>query len=145
MSAWASGWKADVAALEDSAPVRVRYAETDAMGWVYYANYFSYFEVGRTELIRGAWKPYRELEREGLWLPVVESGCRYLRGARYDDLLRIQTRLTIPSPARLRFDYRVIREPDEELLAEGYTIHCFATPDGKPQAVPRELRKLISG
>jgi acyl-CoA thioester hydrolase len=130
--------------LEDSAPVRVRYAETDAMGWVYYANYFSYFEVGRTALMRRAWKPYRELEREGLWLPVVESGCRYRRGARYDDLLRIRTRLTLSSPARLRFDYRVTREPDEELLAEGFTVHCFATPDGKPCSVPRELRRLIS-
>ena len=144
MSVWASGWRADVPPLEDSAPVRVRYAETDAMGWVYYANYFSYFEVGRTELMRRAWKPYRELEREGLWLPVVESGCRYRRGARYDDLLQIRTRLTIPSPARLRFDYRVIREPDEELLAEGFTVHCFAAPDGKPRSVPRELRRLIS-
>jgi acyl-CoA thioester hydrolase len=75
---------------------------------------------------------------------VIEIGCRYLRGARYDDLLRINTRLTIPTPARLRFDYRVIREPDGELLAEGFTIHCFAAPDGKPCGVPRELRSLVS-
>jgi acyl-CoA thioester hydrolase len=133
-----------VAALEDSASVRVRYAETDAMGWVYYANYFSYFEVGRTELMRRVWKPYRELEGEGLWLPVVETGCRYLRGARYDDRLRIDTRVMSPSPARLRFDYRVKLEPDGELLAEGYTIHCFVTPDGKPCAVPHELQALLS-
>jgi acyl-CoA thioester hydrolase len=144
MSEWVSGWKADAPAREDCATVRVRYAETDAMGWVYYANYFHYFEVARAELMRRAWKSYRELEDEGVMLPVVESHCRYVRGARYDDELRIRTRLTIPSGARLRFDYRVLRGQDQELLAEGYTVHCFVSPDGKPRPVPRELRNVVA-
>jgi acyl-CoA thioester hydrolase len=144
MREWASGWKADLPALTDSTSIRVRYAETDAMGWVYYANYYQYFEVGRTELIRRAWKPYSELERDGFWLPVVESGCRYFRGARYDDLLLVNTRLTLPSAARVRFDYRVVRERDETLLAEGFTVHCFLTPESKPVAVPMELRNLVA-
>lgn len=144
MKEWVSGWKADLPAHADSTFIRVRYAETDAMGWVYYANYYQYFEVGRTELIRRAWKPYSELEHDGFWLPVVESGCRYFHGARYDDMLRVNTRLTIPSGARIRFDYRVLRERDDALLAEGFTVHCFLTPSGKPVAVPAELRNLVA-
>ena len=144
MREWASGWTADLPALDDATSIRVRYAETDAMGWVYYANYFQYFEVGRTELSRRAWKPYSELEREGFWLPVVESGCRYHRGARYDDSVLVRTRLTLPSAARVRFDYRVVRERDDTLLAEGFTVHCFLTTEGRPVAVPVELRTLVA-
>jgi len=143
MREWVSGWKADVPAREDCTTVRVRYAETDAMGWVYYANYLNYFEVGRTELIRHVWNSSRELEDAGMVLPAGESYCRYLRGARYDDELRIRTRLTIPSGARVRFDYRVTRGENEEPLAEGYTIHCVVSPDGKPRPVPRELRDAV--
>ena len=142
MKKWDFGSKPDVPYIEDRTKLRVRYAETDAMGWVYYATYLSYFEVGRTELIRSAWKPYREIEENGLRLPVVEAGCRYIRGARYDDELDIHTRIILPTAFRLRFDYRIVREG--LLIAEGHTIHCFVGSNGKPVIIPPELTALFA-
>ena len=127
--------------MEHSSTIRVRYADVDAMGWVYYANYLTYFEVGRTELIRQVWRSYRAIEEQGWLLPVIEAGCRYLRGARYDDLLEVHSRMSFPTAVRVRFDYRITREA--ELLAEGYTIHCFTTRAGKPVAIPRDLRAVV--
>src|SRR2546426_9501538 len=89
--------------------VRVRYAETDKMGVVYYANYFVWFEVGRTDLLRNSGSTYRDLEAEGISLPVIEAHCEYLRSACYDDELEIQTTGTLLSPIRVEFDYKVIR------------------------------------
>lgn len=134
--------KVDVLIIEDRTSVRVRYAETDAMGWVYYGNYFGYFEVGRTELIRKVWKSYREIETGGLRLPVVEASCRYYRGARYDDEVTILSRLSLPTALRLRFDYSLFC--DEMRIAEGMTIHCFVGATGKPIAIPQELSKLFN-
>lgn len=133
--------KAD-AGLEDSTTVRVRYAETDAMGWVYYAVYLHYFEVGRTELIRKAWKSYREIEENGLKLPVLEAGCKYFRGAHYDDLLRIESRMSLLSGARIRFDYRILIDHENVLCAEGFTEHCFVSEAGRPVPIPKEMREL---
>src|SRR6201987_2314265 len=89
--------------------VRVRYAETDKMGVVYYANYLVWFEVGRTELLRGAGWTYREMEVEGFSLPVVEAQCAYRQPARYDDELDVRTRGTLLSPVRVEFTYEVVR------------------------------------
>ncbi len=122
--------------------MRVRYAETDAMGWVYYATYLCYFEVGRTELIRESWKPYREIEQQGIRLPVVESGCRYVSGARYDDELEIRTHMTLPSAYRVRFDYEIRRIGDNQEIARGFTEHCFLAVDDKLVRAPQELRDL---
>ncbi|RPH94937.1 acyl-CoA thioesterase [candidate division KSB1 bacterium] len=144
MKKWATGSKPELPGLEDSTSLRVRYAETDAMGWVYYANYFTYFEVGRTEMIRRSWRSYSDLEHEGYRLPVIESHCRYFHGARYDDQLDIQTRLTLPTALRLHFEYRVVRVNDGKLLAEGFTVHCFLGESGKPVPVPAELRMLVT-
>ncbi len=101
----ASGWNENRVAHEFTTTVRVRYAETDAMGWVYYGCYFVYFEIGRTELMRELWCPYSEIEKNGVRLPVVSTGCRFWAGARYDDLLRIVTGVSVLSAYRLRFDY----------------------------------------
>jgi len=144
MRRWASGLKAEPPGLDGVTTLRVRYGETDAMGWVYYGTYFLYFEVGRTELIRAAWKSYREIEDTGLRLPVVEASCRYLRGAKYDDLLEIRSRMTLPSAYRVRFDYAVHRQQDAELLAEGFTEHCFVSTTGSPVKIPVELRSVVS-
>lgn len=142
MKKWDFGSKGNEPFIADRTKLRVRYAETDAMGWVYYATYLSYFEVGRTELIRNAWKPYREIEAGGLKLPVVEAACRYVRGARYDDELDINTHLTLPTAFRIRFDYRILR--DGLLIAEGQTIHCFVGQNGKPVVIPPELTALVA-
>ena len=114
--------------------LRVRYAETDAMGVVYYANYLTWFELGRTDWIRAHGVTYREMEEHGILLPVVEARCSYRASARYDDPVRVATTATALTPARISFAYRVTRpEPDggETLLAEGGTDHVFITREGK--------------
>jgi len=137
----ASGWSENGAAREFATTVRVRYAETDAMGWVYYGCYFVYFEIGRTELMRERWRPYSEIEKNGMRLPVVSTGCHFWAGARYDDLLRIVTRASILSAYRLRFDYRIFLS--EKILCEGFTEHCFVSQNGRLAKVPRELVEIV--
>jgi len=83
--------------------IRVRYAETDQMGIVYYANYFIWFEVGRTDLLRAEGWSYRGMEQEGFALPVIEAHCSYREPAKYDDDLEIKTRGTLLTPVRVRF------------------------------------------
>src|SRR6187402_2841716 len=99
--------------------IRVRYAETDQMGVVYYANYFVWFEVARTDLLRTLGWTYREMEASGVMLPVIEASCQYKQPARYDDELEIRTRGVMRSPARLQFSYEVWRVADDVLAASG--------------------------
>jgi acyl-CoA thioester hydrolase len=122
--------------------VRVRYAETDRMGVVYYANYFVWFEIGRTDWLRETGQSYREMELDGLQLPVIESHCAYRRPAHYDDDLEIRTRAALLTQVRLRFDYEVIRGEDET-LAVGYTIHAALDPRGRPCRLPIRVRDLL--
>src|ERR1700734_2405752 len=91
------------------ARIRVRYAETDQMGVVYHANYFVWFEVGRTELLRASGWSYREMEAEGIGLPVVEAHCDSRQPARYDDELEVRTTGTLLSPVRVEFTYELVR------------------------------------
>jgi acyl-CoA thioester hydrolase len=109
--------------------IRVRYQETDQMGVVYNANYFVWFEVGRTSLCRSLGVSYREMESQGVALPVVEARCRYRKPAVYDDLVIVETIITNLTPVRIQFSYRILR--DEELLVEGETSHAFTTRAGK--------------
>ena len=118
--------------------IRVRYADTDKMGIVYYANYLIYFEVGRTEFIRQIWKPYSEIEKMGYILPVLSAEVKYKNSASYDDLLTIKTTLVKFTKTRLIFNYEVYQE-DSSLLAVGATEHCFSHPDGRPRFMPEEL------
>ncbi len=122
-------------------PHRVTYAETDKMGFVYYGNYLTYFEIGRTELIRSLGRPYRELEDEGYYLPVIEASCKYLKSARYDDLLTIRTAVSECKGVRLGFEYEILR--DNEKLAQGMTQHAFVDRQGKPVRPPAWLRELL--
>ena len=95
---------------ESAAPLRVRYAETDQMGFAYYANYLAWFEVGRCEWLRSLGWSYRELEeQDAIMLPVIEAHCEYRKPARYDDELLIRARGELLSPVRLRFTYDVVR------------------------------------
>jgi acyl-CoA thioester hydrolase len=107
--------------------IRVRYAETDQMGVVYYANHFVWFEIGRVELMRTLGFDYREIEEQAqCFLPVVEANCRYKAPARYDDLLTLETRVLNQRTSMIRFGYRLLRDtPDAGpvLLAEGETVH----------------------
>jgi acyl-CoA thioester hydrolase len=123
--------------------IRVRYGDTDAMGFAYYAHYLRWFEIGRAEMLRALGTSYRAVEEAGTWLPVVEARCRYLRPARYDDLIAIETGVLSFRRASVRFAYRVVREVGGELLALGHTEHCFLDREGKPGRPPAALAELL--
>lgn len=123
--------------------VRVRYAETDQMGVAYYANYLVWFEVGRTEWLRETGWTYREMEADGLSLPVIQATCEYKLGARYDDELEIRTRGTLVSPVRLVFEYEIVRLSDEAIVAVGKTTHATLGPTGRPVRVPPRVKELL--
>lgn len=131
-------------ALVHTHEISVRYGETDQMGVAYYSNYLDWFEVARTEWLRARGRTYREIEAEGVFLPVVEAQCRYVASARYDDRLRLVTWISELSRAVIRFDYRVERVDDDTLLATGFTRHCFLDRDGRPIRVQGELRELLA-
>lgn len=111
--------------------VRVRYAETDQMGLAYNANYFAWMEVGRTEFFRELGMPYKSFEERGVFLPVIETGCRYKKPVRYDDLLTVETEVTELTPVKIRFDYR-FHVADGVDVAEGFTTHAFVNAEGRP-------------
>ena len=123
--------------------MRVRYADTDQMGVVYYANYLVWFEIGRTEWLRDAGWNYREMEETGVSLPVIEAHCEYRQPARYDDEIEIRTRATLATPARLRFDYQAVRAAGETLVAEGHTVHAALGANGRPCRLPARVRELL--
>jgi len=123
--------------------VRVRYAETDKMGVVYHANYFVWFEVGRTDWLRQAGWTYRDMEVAGVSLPVIEAHCEYRQPARYDDEIAIDATASPLTPVRLRFDYKLNRVSDGLLLAEGHTIHAAVDEDGRPCRLPDRVRQLL--
>ncbi len=115
--------------------VRVRYAETDQMGVVYHSNFLVYFEIARTDYFRQFGFTYRELEKEGVFMPVTECFCRYDQSAYYDDELDIVTTLEMMSRLKLRFHYEVYRNNSEK-IAEGYTMHIPVNSSGKPCKIP---------
>jgi len=119
---------------------RVCYADTDAMGIVYYARYLRWFEMGRTEWLRTRGIPYQDLEHHGIRLPVSEAHCQYRAPARYDQRLMIETRTDPSVRGSLRFDYRILAAPTDEPLAVGYTRHAFVDHDYRVIRPPRWLR-----
>jgi acyl-CoA thioester hydrolase len=121
--------------------VRVIFGDTDQMGVVYYANYLRYFEGARAAYWRGLGRSYRDLVAWGVALPVVEAHCHYRRSAYYEDVLGIDVRVSELRGASLRFAYRVVR--GDELIAEGNTRHAVVGPDGRPRALPPQLRDAI--
>jgi acyl-CoA thioester hydrolase len=116
--------------------VRVRYAETDQMGVVYHANYFAWFEVARTDLLRTAGWTYREMEAAGFSLPVIEARCEYRQPARYDDELDVFVGGRLLSPVRVRFDYEIVRPADAAMIAAGHTVHASLDRSGRPCRLP---------
>ena len=118
--------------------IRVRYAETDQMGFLHHANFLVYFDMGRTELLRSHGLTYKDLESQGTLLVVVRAQCRYHRPARYDDLLVIRTTVVRATGARIDHRYEVFR--DGVLLAEGETTLACVDREGKLQRIPEMLR-----
>ncbi|MDQ7819834.1 MAG: thioesterase family protein [Armatimonadota bacterium] len=128
-----------------STEVRVRYAETDAMGVAHHTAYLVWFEAGRTEYTRAAGLPYREVEEAGTRLVVVEAHCRYHRPARYDDVVVVQTRVRDLGRATVTFGYEVRRRDDGALLADGYTVHAATDAAGRVRRLPEEVRRALAG
>ena len=129
--------------------VRVRYAETDQMGIVYYANYLVWFELGRVELLRSIGLAYSRLESDhGCFIPVIEARCRYRSPARYDDEILIETRPAMLRGSVLRFAYGIYRKPDQkgkerELLAEGETTHVVCDDRLQRKPLPEKYKAAI--
>lgn len=129
---------------EFTTEVRVSYRDTDQMGVVYYANYFAWFEIARTELLRAQGITYREIEREKrLALPAVEVHCKYRAPARYDDIVVIKTAITQMKNTSLRFDYELFNKESGELLVTAYTTHVFIDENRRPVRIPDFIRKVI--
>ena len=123
--------------------LRVRYAETDKMGVVYYANYLVWFEVARTDLLRSLGWTYREMEVAGVSLPVIEAHCDYKRPARYDDEIEVRTEGQMLSAVRMQFNYSVIRREDGVVAASGHTVHAAVDPSGRPCRLPARVKQAF--
>jgi acyl-CoA thioester hydrolase len=111
------------------------------MGFVYYANYLVWFEVARTDWLRHDGWTYREMEAEGVSLPVIEAHCDYRQPAKYDDEIELRTRATLLTPVRIRFDYEVVREG--VVTATGHTVHAAMDQRGRPCRLPDRVRALF--
>ena len=121
---------------------RVRYAETDQMGVVYYANYFVWMEIGRTDFCRACGFNYRDLEREeNAFIAVTDAGCRYIAPARYDDEICVRTTIERVNRRVITFAYTIAT--DGRLLAEGRTVHVVVGENGRPKSLPEKFVKLL--
>ena len=124
--------------------IRVRYADTDQMKRAYYGNYFSYFEEGRSDLLRDLGLPYPEIEAMGYYLPVAEAQAKYMKPARYDDLLGVTAIMDEMPRMRIVIRYEVRLDGSPELIAEGFTVHSFvSSATGKPARPPRRFLDLL--
>lgn len=123
--------------------IRVTYAETDAMGIVYYANYLRWLEMGRTELMRSVSISYKEMEDGGTFLPVSEVFCKYLIPARYDDVLTVETSVEFLRRASIQFTYRILRKTDGAEIVKATTLHAFVDREGKIVKAPGLLREKL--
>ena len=123
--------------------MRVRYAETDQMGIVYYANYFVWFEVARAELLRTLGWTYREMEDTGVLLPVIDAHCEYRRPARYDDEVEVRATGRLASAVRMEFDYEVFVKGQTDAAAVGRTVHAATDRNGRPCRLPERVREAF--
>lgn len=130
--------------MPSTTTLRVRYAETDQMGVVYYSNYLIWCELGRVEFLRQLGFDYKAMEAEdGRMLPVVEANCRYKSPARYDDLVVVETRVTGLRKYVIKFGYRIVRAGTGELLAEAETVHVVVDAAMQKQTMPEKYVTAI--
>ena len=121
--------------------IRVRFSETDKMGITWHGNYFSWFEMGRTELLRDTGLAYRDLEESGTMFAVVSAECSFKHPARYDDVLTLRTRIVKITPIRIEHEYRLYR--DSLLLAVGKTVLASVDLEGKIKPIPDSVIALF--
>jgi acyl-CoA thioester hydrolase len=124
--------------------LRVRYAETDQMGVVYHSNYLIWFEVGRVELIRAIGFDYKTMETvDDCHIVVAEAHCRYEKPARYDQVLRVRTRIAEWRNRIVKFSYEILLDENSCLLATGYTTHVICGRNGRPKSLPPKYRDVL--
>ncbi len=123
--------------------IAVRYAETDQMGVVYYANYLVWFEVGRSELLKACGLSYSEMEKMGVFLPVKEAYVKYIKSARYEDKLDVTAEMGEVSRSMVKISCEIKR--GNELLTTGFTVHVFVNDRGQAIRAPKELVELLEG
>jgi acyl-CoA thioester hydrolase len=132
------------APAKHEARFRVRYAETDQMGVVYYANYLVWMEIGRVELVRSLGLPYKEMEQNaGLYLAVIEASCRYLSPARYDQEIVVHTEIAKATPRGIEFAYQIRSLDPDRLLAEGSTSHMWLNREWRPTRLPEKYHAAL--
>jgi len=130
--------------LRNTCEIRVRYANTDQMGFVWHGNYLEYFEVARTEMLRDTGFSYKDLEDGGYYLPLIESHTIYKTPAKYDEVLEIDSEMKEIPASRMKIDYVVREKETKRLIATGYTLHCFMqTGSYKVTRAPEIFVKLI--
>lgn len=130
--------------FEHSTILRVRYGETDQMGYCYYGNYAQYFEVGRVEAMREVGMSYKELEKQGVMLPVSEFQVKYKTPALYDDELKVLTKITSLKGVRLHFEYEIFNEKNELVCTASTTLVFVSKATMKPIQAPEKFTSLIS-
>jgi acyl-CoA thioester hydrolase len=123
--------------------IRVRYAETDQMGVAYYANYLVWFEVARGAFCRERGIDYRQMEADGLFLPILEARCRYRTAARYDEELQVEISVLELKSRTVRFGYRIMR--GDAVIAEGETLQMVVDRENRPRAWPKEIAAKFGG
>lgn len=123
---------------------RVRFGETDQMGVVYYANFFSWFEVGRMSLLRDVGLAYKDWRKLGIRIPVVQAHADYTSPARFDDEVIIKTRVARVGNKSIRFENEVYKLPEMKLLCTGHTVHALIDRSGKTMPVPDDFRDKLT-
>jgi len=122
---------------------RVIYGDTDNMGIAYHANYFRWFEIGRTEMLRHLGMTYKAIEKKGYFFPVADVRCRFMTPVHYDDILIIETTLDDSVRGGLKFDYGIFSEDDRTAFARGYTKHACLDLAGRVVRPPRFIKELF--
>jgi acyl-CoA thioester hydrolase len=125
--------------------MKARYSEVDRMNIVYHANYINWFEIGRTEFLRSLGYNYSDLEKEKIWLPVIEVNCKYKSPVTYDDEVTVETYILELSRVKIKFGYRVMHE--DKLVVEGFTYHGITNEELKPIGLHRvrpDVYKVLS-
>ncbi|MDM8517844.1 thioesterase family protein [Desulfobacterales bacterium HSG16] len=123
---------------------RVIYGDTDKMGVVYHANYFRWFEIGRSEMFRDLGLTYKQIEAKGIFLPVSEAFCKFVSPVQYDDFIIIETIIDSADRAGVKFDYIVFDETGETTIAKGYTRHACVNENGRVTRPPAFLKDALA-
>jgi acyl-CoA thioester hydrolase len=129
--------------LTDEIKIRVRYGETDKMGYVYYGNYAQYYEIGRTELVRKLGFAYKDIEEQGILLPIASLNIKYIKPAQYDDLLTLKTFLNKLPTSKIEFSYEIFNEQGELINVAETTLVFIDKQSYKPINAPEDIVEAI--